>query len=81
MASLRDALGGSIAEMLAGGMTGSAHSDAGDSGWTEGYATIEELLFEDRLQMRVEKWDDAYIEELREAIRGRGLGAHPNSHR
>ena len=69
MASLRDALGGSIAEMLAGGMNGSAHSDAGDSGWTEGYATIEELLFEDRLQMRVEKWDDAYIEELREAIR------------
>lgn len=72
MSTLREALGGSIAQMLG---NAPAQAAAGDHGWTEGFATLADLIFDPALQMRVDQFDQEYIEELREVIRaGEDLG-------
>lgn len=69
--NLREMLGGSIAEMLGNGRV----IDVAPSTWTQGLATIADLVFDPQYQMRVEHIDDGYVDELKERLAaGEDLG-------
>lgn len=71
--SLKEILGGSIAEMMAG--NGAQVIDAPSTAWSEGLTLIDDLVFDPAFQMRVEMFDDAWIEELMEKLaNGEDLG-------
>lgn len=74
--NLREILGGSIAEMLGNNGNGGAQViDLDANRWTEGQATIADLVFDAQYQMRVEHIDDVYVKELRERLSaGEDLG-------
>lgn len=66
--NLREMLGGSIAEMLGNNGNGHVIDVTPSTGWTEGLATIADLVFDAQYQMRVEHIDDGYVEELKERL-------------
>lgn len=74
--NLREILGGSIAEMLGNNGNGGAQViDLDANRWTEGQATIADLVFDAQYQMRVEHIHDDYVVELQERLAaGEDLG-------